>query len=270
MLAVGFLLGALALYSSPGELAAPPFATISLTSTFSIAEILYTVTPVSSTIADITIAVNLPHNVSSVPARAPAAKLYLEIPSGATFQTCPPPSCGFVRGDDEYSWFQPLNFDGQDQGSGDTDATATFTVKARNFGYVLNDTNASAAIPRVVFLGPGSLAPILYTKYIVTSADNYNWSSFQPQLTSTREIAWDEPVAGGDTQGLAASGVNYANEAKDSDDTFLAGAFVGLAGGALLAALQEFLHRGDDEATAKAVIGALRSASATGEDKAAD
>ena len=41
---------------------------------------------------------------------------------------------------------------------------------------------------------------------------------------------------------VVATGINHASEARDNDLTFLAGALVGVAGGALLSAIQEALH----------------------------
>ena len=157
-----------------------------------------------------------------------------------------------------YSWSQLLDFKYEDFDNNSGEAIARFSVKANSFGYAFNDVNASAAIPRVVFSEPDSVTPILYTEYNVTSADSYDWSTFQPQVTNANEVLWDEPVTSGVVQGIVAGGINHANEAKDNTKTFIAGALIGLAGGALLSAFQEWLHRNDDAATAKAMISALR------------
>jgi hypothetical protein len=77
-------------------------------------------------------------------------------------------------------------------------------------------------------------------------------------VTNASEVLWSEPLASGVIQGAAAVGINHANEAKDNYETFIAGALIALAGGALLAAVQEWLHRNDDAATAKAMIRALK------------
>jgi hypothetical protein len=241
------LLGAIRLYSSPGELSTPSFATIQLNSTFPIGAILYDVSQTSRSIAKITISVQLPAGVLQPPAKAQPAELWLEVPPGIDFEKCLAGSCNFDQNDKEYSWQWWLDFSKVDPDNKSGVAFATFFVKAHNFGYAFNDVNASAAIPRVDSLGQGSGTPILYTEYYnVTSAGSYDWSSFQPQLTNATEILWDEPVTSGATPGIVAVGINHANEAKDNNKTFFAGALLGLAGGALLAAVQEALHANDE------------------------
>lgn len=248
VIGVAFLLGGFAMYSSPGELSTPSFATIQLKSTFPVGSILYDVSQsqASPDTAKVTIYVQLPSNVLRTPAKAPAAGLWLELPPGTAFESCPPAACRFDQNEKAYTWYQALDFKYEDTDSKSGEALATFPVKASGFGYVFNDINAAAAMPRVVFLGPGSATPILYTEYYnVTSPNSYDWSALQPQLTNANEILWDEPVAGGTAPGIAAVGIDYANESKDNFKTFVAGALLGLAGGALLAAVQEALHPDD-------------------------
>lgn len=259
VIGLGFLAGGLLmyLYAAPGELASPPFTTIQLQSTFSIAEILYDVSEPASSITKITIYVQLPAGQLHVPAKAPVADLWLEVPPGTAFQTCPPDSCRFDPNEKEYTWLQPLDFKYEDSDSKSGEAIATFSVKAHSLGYAANYINASAAIPRVVFPGPGAGGSTFYTLYNVTSADSYDWSTFQPQLASASEVLWSEPVTSA-AEGKVAIGANQANETRENYETLFAGALIGLAGGALLAAVQEWLHRNDDEAAVKAMVGALQ------------
>jgi hypothetical protein len=240
---VGLFFGALALYSSPGELSAPSFTTIQLQSTFPISIITYDVRQISPSIAEVRIAVQLPPGVIHPPSKAPAPVVWLELPPGTGFKTCPKDTCFLDPVDKEYwsSWTPDFAYENLSSDSGY--AWGTFFVKAHNFGYVFNNINASAALPRVDYNGPGSAA--LDTRYNVISADGYDWSAFQPQLINSTQIFWDEPVTGGATAGIVAVGINHANEAKDSNETFFAGALIGLAGGALLAAVQEALHAND-------------------------
>jgi hypothetical protein len=245
LIGVGLLLGGMALYSSPSEPSPPSVATIQLKSTFSIAAIRYTVSQASPSITKITIYVQLPSNVIDTPTKAPAADLWLELPPGVSFEACPPDACRFDPNDKQNTWFQALDFKYENFDNKSGEALTTFFVKAPSFGYVFNDTNASAAIPRVDFFGPGSVTPILYTDYYnVTSADNFDWST-QPQLKNATEILWYEPVTSGAAPGIVAAGINHANETKDINYTFFAGALIGLAGAALLAAIQETLHVND-------------------------
>lgn len=246
---VGLILGALWLYylSSPGQLSAPSFATVQLASSFPIAEIRYDASssPSAPAITKITIYVQLPSNVLNTPPGA-AAVLYLEAPSGIYFESCPRGACRFDPNEDAYTSTQTLNFIYEDTDDNSAEAIATFFVKAGSFGYVNNDIDASAAIPRVIFLGPASVTPEFYIDYNnVAAPDDYDWSAPSPQLKNASEIRWDEPVSGGAAPGEVAAGINSANESWDSYKIFIAGALLGLAGGALLLALQEALHAND-------------------------
>lgn len=246
---VGLILGALWLYylSSPGQLSAPSFATVQLASTFPVAEIRYDASssPSAPAITKITIYVQLPSNVLNTPTGA-SAVLYLEAPSGISFESCPRSACRFDPNEDAYTSSQTLNFIYEDTDDNSGEAIATFFVKTGSFGYVNNDIDASAAIPRVIFLGQASVTPEFYIDYDnVAAPDDYDWSAPSPQLKNASEIRWDEPVSGGAAPGGVAVGINSANESWDSYKIFIAGALLGLAGGALLLALQEALHAND-------------------------
>ena len=52
-------------------------------------------------------------------------------------------------------------------------------------------------------------------------------------------------MTGGRIPGRAAVGINHAEQTTDDNKTFVAGALIGLAGGALLSAVQEALHAND-------------------------
>lgn len=246
---VGLILGALWLYylSSPSQLSAPSFATVQVAATFPIAEIRYDASSSQSSpsVTKITIYVQLPSNVLNTPAGA-AAVLYLEAPSGISFDSCPRSACRFDPNEDAYTSTQTLNFIYEDTDNNSGEAIATFFVNAGSFGYVNNDINAMAAIPRVIFVGPASVALEFYTDYDdVAAPDNYDWSAPSPQLKNASKIRWDEPVSGGAAPGEVAVGINSANQSWDNYRIFIAGALLGLAGGALLLALQEALHADD-------------------------
>jgi len=234
-------LAALALYPSEGELATPSFATLELRSSFSIENIDYVVSQTSSSMAAITVIVDLPGGAPHPPASAPALELYLYPPSGVSFRTCPIGSC-YWNGE-QYYWVDTLNFDSE--GIDDTwFATAIFSVRAHSLGYAFNDINASAAIPQIIYAGPGSLT--LQTQYDnATSASSYDWSALPTEFVNNTTADWDEPVTSGVGPGRVAVGINHSNEEKDSNKTFFAGALIGLAGGALLSAVQEALHAND-------------------------
>ena len=122
-------------------------------------------------------------------------------------------------------------------------ASAEFFVEARSFGVEYNDVTASAAIPEVVYDGPGT--PLLIVSYQIPSASSYDWSSYPASSVDKSGAVWQQALIHGDTVGRVTVGTNYAAQANDDTRTFIAGALLGLAGGALLSAVQEALHAGD-------------------------
>ena len=131
-------------------------------------------------------------------------------------------------------------------------AQAQFIFKARSFGLTYNGHTASAAIPYVIFRGPG--IPEFGIDYeSFPAASSYDWSSFPASAVSNLRVSWDVPltevvgagheVAATPTQGQIVIGINHSAQVSDDRRTFYAGALLGLAGGALLSAVQEVLSR---------------------------
>jgi hypothetical protein len=119
-------------------------------------------------------------------------------------------------------------------------ASISFDVKNQAFGYSSDRVRAAVAVPGVYYIAAGA-GPILNTKVDLPSAPRYDWSSFPPtQLFEG--IEWVETPVGGDISSRTAVGVNHGEQSKDDRDTFIAGALIGLAGAALIAAIQEALH----------------------------
>jgi hypothetical protein len=81
--------------------------------------------------------------------------------------------------------------------------------------------------------------------------DSYDWSSDPPATLSNSGAAWTEAALPGriydcgERAGRVASGINHTAQANDDTKTFIAGALLGLAGGALLSAVQDALHASD-------------------------
>jgi hypothetical protein len=117
---------------------------------------------------------------------------------------------------------------------------ASVLVRASNFGETFNGVTASVAIPAILYKGPGT--PTAYVEYRIPSASSYDWSAFPTQFANAAFASWAEVVTSGNVTGRAAVGINHANQSKDDNKTFLAGALLGLAGGALLSAVQEALR----------------------------
>jgi hypothetical protein len=234
---VALFLGGLKLYPSTNEPPTPPYANLGISSTFPIGYILYSVDQVSPSIAKIKVVTELP---VGAPKPTAAAQLVMAPPIGTRFETCPIPACQFTPHSEISVWQKPLSF----TKTGNTvEAVDYFFVKARDFGDTYNGVTAAAAIPSVVYKGPGM--PTFYTQYRIPSASSYDWSTFPTQFANGTFASWAEPVTNGETSGKAAVGIDHANQATADNHTFLAGALIGLAGGALLSAIQEALHAND-------------------------
>jgi hypothetical protein len=127
---------------------------------------------------------------------------------------------------------------------GDVFARAYFQIQTRNFNTTVNSNGvtASAAIPEVTYQGGGN--PTILTIYDFPSADKYDWSSFPPVVTYPDEAQWQEVQAIEVTPSRIAVGINHDGKSYDDFKLFIAGALVGIGGGALVAAFQEALHDG--------------------------
>jgi len=251
IIGVGLLLGAIALYSSPGEPSSPPYPTLQLHSTFPLSNLIYTVDQVQPALARITVEAEMPAGTVRPPASAPVAHLFVALPRGTTFWTCPNavglarvtrPWCSHVGS--LSIWVQPLVFRtirGPFASYGA--AFTTVFVRARSFGVHFNDVTASAAIPAIEHDAAGVL--VLTAQYNIPSASSYDWSAFPTLFANGTYAMWDEQVPASVADGKAAIGVNHANQAKDANMTFIAGALLGLAGAAFLVGIQEALHIND-------------------------
>jgi hypothetical protein len=123
-------------------------------------------------------------------------------------------------------------------------AFAVFAVRAHDFGVTADGATASAAIPKLHYTGPGT--PSLITQYKIQSANRYDWSTLPPAYVNGSEAQWLEQTNGnGVLTDVDAVGANHNAQKRDSDLTFLAGALLGVGGGALIGAVQEALHARD-------------------------
>ncbi len=243
VIGLALLLGAFLLYPSQTQPPTPSYATLDLYTTFPISDIDYTVNQVSSSIAEMKIEVVLP--TPRPPASAHAAQLLIAPPFGTHFSTCPSRYCYAVSTENLEIWHVSLGFKtvrGLTGSSGE--AFLDLFVKARSLGETFNGVTADAAIPQVFC--NDCVGTTLETQYNIPSASSYDWSSFPTQFANGTYARWNESVTeSGVTGGKAAVGVNHTNQANDDNKTFVAGALLGLAGGALLSAVQEALHAND-------------------------
>lgn len=228
------------LYPSTAQLPVPLASTLALQATRPVASITYEVDQTSSSVAEIKVTVLLPVGAPIPPATTPVVGLVVSPPIGTSFTACPAPAC---KSDSNgvSSWkvllaFRP--FTGPNGTSGI--AFAHFFVRAHGFGGTYNDVNASVVAPAVIYHGSGT--PTLLTQYNIPDAAKYDWSVFPLEFASPTFATWSEPVTGGQITARVADGTDFANQGKDNYHTFLAGVVLGLAGGALLTALQETLN----------------------------
>ena len=225
------------LYPRTTELPSPAFPRLAVSTTFPVAFIDYSVVQVSPAIAEMKISVVLPTSTQGPPAGAPSPVLAVSPPFGTGFRDCHLPAC-IVKGHGITAasvWFERLNFR-PETGSGAT-AVADFFVKAQSFGVTSDGINASAAIPEILYQGGGQ--PILLTLYHLRSASSYDWSDSQAAEVTSTTAQWQTDVGNGDTPGREAVGVDHAAQQSDDIKIFIAGALLGIAGGAIIAAVQE-------------------------------
>jgi hypothetical protein len=168
--------------------------------------------------------------------------LGVAIPSGTSFKGCPAFTCPFSPG--APYWMSGLVFRRVRTPYGSLwTATANLFVNARSFGAAFNDVNATAAIPEVMYQGPGT--PNIQVTYAIPAAASYDWSSFPTLRVSNSTATWQVDLVNGESPGRTAVGINAAGQASHDTRTFVAGALLGLAGGAILSAVQEALHASD-------------------------
>lgn len=232
-----------ALYPTTQESPTPVYAQLGIVSLRQVGIIQYSVYQVSPATAKIDIEVQLPVNAAAPPAGTPVADLVVFPPAGISFTTCPPKACKSEQ-DSISSWKVSLTFHTFSGPNGPAPtAFADFYVHARNYGATYNSVTAAAAVPAVIYSGPGT--PVFQTQYEIPHASSYDWSSFPVQFANGTFATWTQPMTGGQLAGRDAVGIDYANQSRDGYYTFLAGAILGLAGGAVLAAFQAALDAND-------------------------
>lgn len=120
----------------------------------------------------------------------------------------------------------------------------SFTISGSAFGYDSAGVEAAVALPGLVYHGEGQGGPPeFFSSFDLPSAGAYDWSAFPPLDISTGNIRWVELTSTGALAGHAVVGIDHAKQSRDDTDTFISGALIGLAGAALIAGLQEGLHR---------------------------
>lgn len=127
-------------------------------------------------------------------------------------------------------------------------ADVSFNVSDTGFGYQSTGVQAVVALPGVEYgdeYSTGS-GPVLNASYWISSAGGYDWSAFPPTAQNAIPgldfLTWTEKPVERSVPGRIAFGIDHNQQSVDDRNTFVAGALVGLAGAALIAAFQELLH----------------------------
>jgi hypothetical protein len=226
VLGLALLVGAFLLYPSTTESSTPAFDYVFIDANANISYVNYQVIQYPG-VAQVKISVQ-PYG--SLPSHAFAA-LMVDPPFGTAFVDCPRSACSGG------SWQERLTLT-----SDKLLYTAEFGVKASSFGVTSNGVTAAAAIPAIDLIGSvGHFVPV-YTNYDLPSASSYDWSSYPTYAVSNSTAEWVETLGPGDTPGRAVTGINHVAQTNDGTRTFIAGALLGLAGAAILAAVIEALH----------------------------
>ncbi|MGO8725601.1 MAG: hypothetical protein ACLPN6_25885 [Streptosporangiaceae bacterium] len=125
--------------------------------------------------------------------------------------------------------------------SATNEAVLSIFVQGKDFGYSSNDVTETAAMPQVIFNHPINFPlSVIYENLAVP--ENYDWSSFPPSTETGTYVGWLEQLVAGEEPARVAVGVDHGAQSRDDRDTFLAGALVGVAGAALIGAVQEVIH----------------------------
>ena len=227
---LGLLLVAFILYPSIAQVSSPDITQIVIISNIN-SDINYQVFQVSTGVAEVEVTLK----AASVPLAGGTALVQVTPPTGTTIVDCQHPDC------DEGQWVVNLRFT-----ANNWSATTHFLVNARSFGVNYDSVTAAVAIPEIILLGnSGPVLQTLSVNYNLPSASSYDWSSYPTSAVDNSQALWIETMASSDTPGRAVVGINHAAQSNDDTRIFIAGALLGLAGGALLSGVQEALHAND-------------------------
>jgi hypothetical protein len=262
---IGLALLPLAAWLLPGtdQQLAPQQAFVSITSDVPIQTALYQVDNEGPSLY--LLIINLQASVYPDPAND-HMELKVLLPPGLQFKPCSSPNSQCIgnpilsadssQGPGVQATWQNLGFNHPYEY-----AEAQIMVQGQDFGYATNRTEESVSLPELYINHGSDNFPLSVTYWGLPSPQKYDWSSRPPSEETRSYSIWTEEVAGGYQPPEMAVGVDHSAQDQESTDTFLAGAIVGVAGAALIGALQEFLHLLADEP----VTGRRRRFGASGE-----
>jgi hypothetical protein len=146
---------------------------------------------------------------------------------------------------------------------------ADFSLTLPHFAWSTNGLNVQAMLPAVAITrdlppsasaaarsaDPGTAAPgntSVTVSYELPRGDSYDWTGGPAPYSFTAQsghagVTWLEPLSALSVPALA-TGTSESEVNLDNLRTFLAGALVGIGGGALVGAIQELTHQRDQRA----------------------
>jgi hypothetical protein len=125
----------------------------------------------------------------------------------------------------------------------------TVQLHGPQFAFAANATAATVQLPYVVQYPNTSATTVITMYYEIPGVRSYDWST-PPYLTYNDWGLWVQdlsPSSPENQPGAEITGTNRDRQAQDNRDTFISGVLLGVAGGAIVAVVQEGLHMLFDE-----------------------
>lgn len=123
--------------------------------------------------------------------------------------------------------------------------SAQVRIRANRFAFAQNATDLEGQLPAITDLFSGRQLPDstrILISYEIPKSLSFDWVGGPiPTFVSDRSVIWTETSAAA-AQHVQISAVNRSAQIDNSNRTFFAGLLFGVAGGALVGALQESLH----------------------------
>jgi hypothetical protein len=261
------MIGAFLLYPRRAPVYRPPPLNITVMLLHGAAVRLVTmdVSPASSNAFTLTLQLSFFGVGSGTTSARPAAKMNISLPAGVIPEPChgdpggtaPSGQCSYLSSKYNGGTFSLVAQARQAQPSPTDYWTATFKLKVRGQGpWNANGLTIEAQLPVLTVLTtPNTVAtptplplndnPRTHIAYWVPDAISYDWSGGLPPnevSISPALVRWDETLQSLAVP-IAAGGTNSSSASLDSLRTLAAGTLLGIAGGALVGAIQEFPKR---------------------------
>jgi len=174
-------------------------------------------------------------------------ELQIQLPYGGEVATSKPcgtgktyyeNDCTIIPADGDEVPVPELHIDGTLRKGSNAHLFSAKLVNCPGIGFKVTHSHVETHLPGWFLLDSGKLPtqPQIEALYFIDDADKYSWSDTPPAYFSSGEAKWnyawtEDPPAG-------AVGVREDVVAEDARNTFLAGALIGVCGGAVIGALQ--------------------------------